>query len=104
MATLAGAEASQLLGDAPMDRAAARPKQLSLAPSSQTVAHSCGTATGCHPPDDVDAPMSRFHPPLTLTRAHRCIRKQFRSVQGETQPRAIATTASAEASRGPNRA
>ena len=38
----------------------------------------------------VCAPMSRFHPPLTLTSAQRFIRTQLRAVQGATQASAAA--------------
>ena len=46
--------------------------------------------------------MRRFHPPLTLTSAHRCMRTQLRAVHGaSTSASAMAETAAAR--RAPNR-
>ena len=83
-------------GERPMSRHAARSKHASFAASSQTVAHSAGTGIGCQAPVSVVAPMSRFHPPLTLTSAHRCMRAQLRAVHGSTH-------ASATGARRPRR-
>src|SRR5271166_2920507 len=71
---------------------AARLKQRSFSASSQTVPHSGGTETGCQPPLVVVAPMSKFHPSLRLTTAHRLIRIQLRAVHGARHARAMSDT------------
>ncbi|HLK36315.1 MAG TPA: hypothetical protein VKU41_06150 [Polyangiaceae bacterium] len=100
MAILAGARPSQARGARAISRVASSPKHLSFAASSQTVAHAGGTVSACQPPVVVIAPMSKFHPPFTLTSAHRCMRTQLRSVQGLMQASASAVTPAARKSRG----
>src|SRR5260221_731071 len=83
-----------------MMRLASRAKHASFSASSQTVRHASGTSTGAHAPVALSpAPMRRFHPPLKLTRAHACMRAQFRIVHGAHTASAMAVAMAAARAR-----
>ena len=97
--TLRGTCRSHATGSRAISRRAAAWKQRSFCASSHTSLQSSGTRTGAQLPFVLCAPMSRFHPPFTLTGAHRPMRLQLRSVHGAITHIATATTATAAVTR-----
>jgi hypothetical protein len=100
VASFAGIFAIHATGSRAIAARAARSKHVSFPASDQTSRHSSGGGSSAAQPPDVDrTPMSKFHPPFTLTSAQRSMRAQLRAVHGAQHASATAVTIAAATAR-----